>query len=396
MRSRVVRTKLRVAVVGSAAALCLAATAAAQTTPPRRLLAKPPARNSWSLSTTAEQGWDSNVSYLAGKDPDYVRRLNAQLAVIRVGPRGSVGLRGSGGAISYERRKEFETFQSELALEGTRRISPLNTGTATGFYSRRLTTDLFGGLGLPILGGLILQQSVGGSVMGVRRLTPRTSARVDATYTSVTFDSPALIPGSVFGTVALLSHRYARQSSVSLGAEVQQGTALGNPLALQTVSAGWSPELGGVQARLIAGGTRISSGGPASYLPTGLAELSDSLGKGLWRAGFVRSASQAFGLGRYLTTNAGSIGYDVQAGEGNFLSLGAFIASSAQSGTALPGQQNTPFRTRAATAAYRRVLSSGITLGLGASYRERDDFVKATGYSGNFALGYTLGRRASR
>lgn len=58
-------------------------------------------RSSWLWSTTAEQGWDSNVRYITQDDPDYISRINTALAVVRQGARGSLGLTASGSGILY-------------------------------------------------------------------------------------------------------------------------------------------------------------------------------------------------------------------------------------------------------------------------------------------------------
>jgi hypothetical protein len=391
MSARLTRcSPLRACRAGIAALVVLSAHVQAQEARPGDVT-RPPVRiaprSLWLFGVTAEQGWDSNVQFQQGDDRDLINRYTGFLTLIRARERSRVSLTGSGGASLFQRRTQFDNFSGNLALEGTRRLSPRALGTAGVFFQRRLSNDVFGGIGLPLI-SLSMQESYGGSAALLHRFTPRTSGRVDVNYAAVTFDQATLIPGNVASLRAQLTHLYRRGGSVLLSAEGQEGNALGNPLSLQTVSAGWQPEIGQVQARFIFGATRIATGAIASYLPSGIVELSDSLGSGVLRGAYSRGASQAFGLGRFLVNDAGSLAYDFQARRGNLLTFSAATANSRESGGA-----GIPFRSQSVTAAYRRIWENGITLGLGASYRSRDDFLRASAVAGNLSVGYALRSR---
>lgn len=344
-------------------------------------------RSSWLWSTTAEQGWDSNVRYITQDDPDYISRINTALAVVRQGARGSLGLTASGSGILYADLNELNTFTYEFVADGRRRLTPRTSGQAGAFYRTRLSTDVIGTLQLPIL-GLAFQKSGGGTVSAEHLFSTSTTGRAELGYTYVTFDTPVLVPGGALTARLQSTHRYSRRASYIFGLDVQEGRANGLPLSSQAAVAGWQPRLGSVNLRLIGGVTRFSSGGPAKFLPTGTAEVRDSIGPGTLSAGYTRSVSQAFGIGQLLTTGAATVAYDFQAKRGNFVTLGASMADSkVSSGAGLR------FKSRAATAAFRRVLPNGFTFGSGVSYRQREDVTTASGTAAQVQIGYTLGSR---
>ncbi len=344
--------------------------------------------SSWLWTTTAEQGWDSNVRYLTGDDDkDFVTRINTAVAVLRQGARGSLGLTAAGSAIRYNELSPLNTYTYEFNLNGIRRLTPQTTGQAGAFYRTRLTTDVLGTVQLPLL-GLSFQKSGGGVVSADRRFSAASTGHAEIGYTYVTFDSPVLVPGGALTARASSTHQYSRRAGYTFVADVQEGKANGLPLSSQSVGAGWLPRLGSVQLRLIGGVTRFSSGGPAKFLPTGSAEGRDSIGPGVLSAGYTRAVSQAFGIGQLLTTGAATVAYDFQAKRGNFVTLGASMADSkVSSGAGLR------FKSRAATASFRRVLRSGFTFGSGVAYRQREDVTKASGMAAQMQIGYTFGSR---
>jgi hypothetical protein len=346
-------------------------------------------RSLWLVGLTSEQAWDSNVQFLEGDDPDNITRHNGFVTLIRARPRSRLALTGTGTVSLFQKRTVFNNYAANVALEGSRSFTARSLGTSSVFYQRRLSNDIFGAVGgLPLLGRLAVQEAFGGNATLLHRVSLRSSARLDATYAAVRFDQPFLIPGEQVSVRGQLTHLYRRTSSLLINAEAQEGNALGNPLSLQSVGAGWQPAWGNLQFRFLAAGTRVATGGEPAYLPTGLAEVSDSVGKGVARASYSRSASQAFGLGRYLVNDVATVAYDFQARRGNLLSVGAATANSREA-----GGEGVPFRAQSVTAAYRRIWENGFTLGVGASYRNRDDFLRASALSGNLSLGYTARSR---
>ncbi|MCC7053612.1 MAG: hypothetical protein IT355_10105 [Gemmatimonadaceae bacterium] len=344
-------------------------------------------RSEWLLVNTVEQGWDSNVRYLSTADADYISQGRSALSVLHIRPRGRVAVRAAGALVRYRDLKDFNAFTYDLGLDGNRRFSAVVTGFAGVGYQKRLSTDVVGLAGLPLLA--LSNQTTFSAATGIeRRISSTTTGSVEFGYSSTTFDTPALRPGNALTGKGQLRHLYGRRSAISLLTEVQDGASQGIPLAAQGLSAGWEPSLGQAQAKFVAGATRISTGAAARVIATGAAQLSDSVGRGILAAGVSRGVSQAFGIGQLLTNDVATLTYDFQARRGNFVTVAAALASSAPSAGA-----GTTFRSSSVTAGLRRVLRSGVTAGASASYRQRKDIAVASGLAANLALGYTLGSR---
>ena len=343
--------------------------------------------SSWLWSTTAEQGYDSNVRYVAEEDPDRVTRLRTSLSIRRQGARGQLSLLGNGDLVRYATNRGLNMFAYDVELGGARRMTPRVTTTGTVFYRTQLTTSVFGVGALPLL-ALANQRAVGGTASAERRFTPTTTGKLNVAYASLTFDTPQLLPGTALTARALITHQYRPKGAVLLSLDGEDGISNGIPLTLQTAAAGWSAYVGGRQLQLLSGATHISAGGKPRWIATGQAQVSDSLGRGVWTIGFTRNASQAFGLGQLLTTNAATAAYDFQARRGNYVRLGASLADSRES-TGVGSR----FQSSGVTADIRRVLLSGVTFGWGLSYRQRKDISEATGFATQAQFGYSLGSR---
>lgn len=345
-------------------------------------------RASWRLTTTIDQGWDSNVRFIGARDADFNTQANSVLSVIRVKPRGQIGITMSGGLIRYGTLTDFNTFNYSAQTDIIRRLTPYLSGWASAGYQKLLTVSVVGP-GLPLL-GLANQSTALGNVGLERRFSAFTTLRVEGGYSSTTFDTNALLPGDAFTSLAQLRHRYSQHgAAVSLVAKVQQGEAQGVALQSQSLEAGWEPKIGAATLRVLSGATRVVV--PASrpkFLATGLVQLSDSIRHGVFLAGLSRDVSQGFGLGQLLTNEIGSVSYDFRARKGNIVTLSGLLARSVPASGV-----GTRFTSQALTAGVRRVLSTGITVGAGATYRRRKDVVEASGYGGQLSFGYSLGSR---
>lgn len=351
---------------------------------------KPPtiARSSWLWRTTVEQGWDSNVRFATGTDdPDYVSRVNSSVGLLRSGLRGSLGVIVDGSLVHYNQIEGLNTTNYNVDLQAKRRLTPRTSGAAGVFHRKLLATGVVGAVQLPLL-ALANQTSTGGMAQLDHRFSPKTSGSLDAAYTFVDFDTPALVSGGAVQVRARARRQYTSRDAVLLEGVLQSGRSNGLPLSAQTVEAGWEPRLGGTGLRLLGGVTNVSTGGPSRLLPTGLAEVRDSIGRGLFSAGFARAVAQAFGVGQLLTTSSGNVAYDFQARRGNFLTLGASIADSRES-----TGSGVRFQSSLFSASLRRVLSNGTTFGCGVAYREREDVTKASGLGAQMQFGYTFGSR---
>lgn len=349
-----------------------------------------PARSLWLLTTTGEYGYESNIVYAAAPDAvsDFLARLNTSLRVVRARARTTLEMQASGSALFYQRSKPLNALAYDVSGTGTRRISAATAGSATVYYRNLLTNQgLVTGPGSLLLRRAI-QRSIGGSFTLGRRVSAFTNAGLSGSYTNVTFDTPGLIPGAAFTGLAAVRHQFRRAGTAGVLLAMEEGSAQGSPLRAQSASGEWGSVVKKVRLQITAGVTRSATGPVARYLMTGAALVGDSIGPGSFSAGYSRSASQAFGIGQLLVTDGFTSSYDFQARRGNFVTVSGFIGESRLStgvGTAL--------KSSGVSAGFRRVVQSGLTVGGGASYRQRRDIVQASGYGVSLGAGYTMPSR---
>jgi Putative beta-barrel porin 2 len=354
------------------------------------------ARGSWLWVTTGEQDWDNNVRYVADSlaTKDVIRRINTSLQITKVKSRGTFTFQGTGAALFYEEVKALNTLSYNFAGSGTYKLGALTNAIASANYGSQLVGEVTGAVANPLLSRAV--QHTLATAAGIdRRLTPFATMTVGASYTRVTFDTPGLIPGTNITGSAAIRRRFRTRGAIGLLADISQGDALGIALQTQSLAASWQPlfrSLHSLRAELRGGVTRSVSGPfPAVFSPTGSATVSDTVGKGLLSLAVNRSVSQGFGLGSLLVTTAEAASYIFQARRGNLVTLSA--SNSYSKATAGPNGTVIPLRARGVGGNVRRVFSKGITLGGGASYRFRDDIVRATGYMVQLQAGFTLRSR---
>ncbi len=361
------------------------------------LLAQQPAlRGSWLWVTTAEQGWDNNVLYVADSlaTKDAIQRINTTFQITKVKARGSLTLLGNGAALFYAKAKLLNTVSYNFSAAGTYKLGARTNALASASYGRQLVGEVTGTAANPLL-RRALQRTLS-TIGGVEyRLSPFTSGTVGATYSKVAFDTPGLIPGTNISGSGVLKRRFRTSGSVALLADISQGNALGVPLQTQTLAAAWQPilrALRSVQFDFRGGMTRsVNASNPAVFSPTGSVSVSDTIGKGLLTVGATRGVAQGFGLGALLVTTAEAASYIFQARRGNLVTLSASNSSSKSTGG--PIATAVPLRARGLGGTVRRVFRNGITIGGGTAYRFRDDLVRATGYSVQLQAGFALGSR---
>lgn len=343
-------------------------------------------RSSWFASLGAGQGWDNNVRYEADSSrvSDQNRRLNATAQITRVRARTTLGLSASGSVVRYQTLKALDVVSYDVSLSATRRLSAQLGGSAGAFYRNVLSSEVVT-TPTTLLFQRAIQKSVGGNVGLARKFSAFNSGLFDVGYSNVKFSSPGLVPGSSLTGRGQVAHQLRRRGTVGIVADFSQGNAQGIQLGTQSLSALVSPKLGKISLTLIAGGTRTVTDSSATFLPSGSVQVGDSLGPGSYSVGYSRGASQAFGLGALLISDAVSASYDFQARRGNFVTLGGWWGNSRTSSG--PARS---LESRAVFASFRRVLKAGITVGGSGSYRQRKDLIQASGLSAQIGLGMAL------
>ena len=343
-------------------------------------------RSSWFGGLQAEQGYDSNVRFDvdSARISDYNRRLTANLQAARVRARTTLTVSANGSVVRYQALKVLNAVAYDINPNATRRISASLAGSV-GAYVRRVLSSEIVTTPTALLYSRAVQKSIGGNVGLTKRFSAFNNGSLDLGYGQVSFDRPGLIPGSSFTGRGQVTHQLRTRGAVGFVADVSQGSAQGTQLATQSLSALVSPKVAKLRITLIAGATRTQTDSVSKILPSGSVQLADSLGPGSYSVGYSRAASQAFGLGSLLISDAVTASYDFQARRGNFVTLSAWFGKS--STTSGPSRS---LKSRSASAAFRRVVKYGITLSGASSYRHRKDLIEASGFSAQLGLGYAF------
>ena len=356
----------------------------------------PQPRGSWLWVTTAEQGWDSNVLYVADSAAarDFIRRINSTVQITKVRSRGSLTFVGTGAVLFYDTAKVLNTLSFNLQASGTYKLGARTNLLAATSFGRQLVGEVSGTVSNPLL-SRALQTTLTFTGGLEHRLTPFVTGIIGTSYSRVRFDRIGFIQGNVVTGAGSLKKRFRSRGAVALLADVSQGAALGVALQTQTLAAAWQPQFQFVRSMLFdfrGGFTRSATGSAAAvYAPTGSVTLADTVGKGLLTIGATRSVAQGFGFGILLVTTAEAASYTFQARRGNFVTLSATNQESQATGSQLGPTGR--LLSRGFSGNVRRVFRNGVTIGGGTSYRFRDDVVRATGYSVQLQAGFALGSR---
>jgi hypothetical protein len=344
-------------------------------------------RSSWLATALAEQGYDSNVRYDSdsAKISDYNRRVTGSFQATRVRARSTLAIQANGAIVRYQELKALNAVSFDINPTATRRVSA-NTSASVGAFYRNVLSSETVLTPTSLLFRRAMQKSIGGTVGAIKKFSPFNTGTIDVGYTSVTFDRPGLIPGSSFTARGQFGHALRTRGALGIVADMSQGDAQGIRLGTQTLGALYAPKFGKtIKVAIIAGATRTVTDSASLILPSGSVQVGDSVGPGSLSVGYSRGASQAFGLGSLLVTDAVSAAYDFQALRGNFVTLGGWWGQSKPS-----SGSGITLKSRSAFASFRRVLKGGITLGGTGSYRQRKDLIAATGFAAQLGVGFSL------
>jgi hypothetical protein len=345
-----------------------------------------PQRSSWFASASAEQGWDNNVRYESDSSriSDSNRRLSGVIQATRARARTVLGLSANGSIVRYSKLQALNVVSYDINATATRRLSANTSGSAGAFFRNVLSSEVVT-TPTTLLFQRAIQKSVGGALGASRRFSPFNTGTIDLSYSNVKFDRPGLIPGSSLSGRAQFGHALRTRGAIGLVADISQGDAQGVRLATQSLSVTVAPKIAKLSIAIAAGATRTVTDSASSFLPSGSVQVGDSIGPGSLSVGYSRGASQAFGLGSLLVTDALSGSYDFQARRGNFVTVGGWWGRSKPSSG--PGIS---LKSRSVSVSFRRVLKMGITVGGSGAYRKREDLITASGLSGQIGLGFAL------
>ena len=139
-------------------------------------------------------------------------------------------------------------------------------------------------------------------------LSERTSAQFSGTYSKVMFDTTGIPEGSTIGGGAALQHRYSERGSVGLSYQYQTNQGVSQAPTVHTALGTWARSYERIDLGAQLGVVSNATQGVDSWTePGGGAQLKYRMARGSIDFRYNRSAAQAFGLGRILISDEGTV-----------------------------------------------------------------------------------------
>ena len=262
--------------------------------------AAPPPR--WTLSLGLHEGWDSNVLFSEPEGPgDVLTRIAARLDRTWSGPRGRLMLSGGGEGSAYRRLPDLNRLtyggDADASYLVSRRVAFRLSDTLRTSYASELAALTTSGLLLPRVLGHANTARGGFSYSASRR----TTVSLDIQDDRVSFDSAALVGGSMLMAGATFGRELTRADTVAASFQYQRSAAGGQHGFTQTLYGAWNRGLGAsAHLRVRAGASRFQPFASSSFRTTGVggARLDARRGRQAMEAGYDRAMDLAYGLGR--------------------------------------------------------------------------------------------------
>ena len=348
----------------------------------------------WTASIEADQGWESNVLFTNPDDPgDAVSRLNGGVTGLLQNSRTRAALTARGGALRYRQLDGLNSTTYGLGADLRHRVTPRFAVFATGGAYRLLSSTLTTPGEPQALLPLVRTRTTSASAGADYRFAPRLSGAAEAGHTDVSFESPGLAGGRITTALATVSRHYGDAGATyGLGYELQRNQTAGRTPTVHSTTLRWNPTFGPVSGRFLVGGSVTTGagedGGGQSYGSIGAAELRRRLGRGEVGLGYTRAIGQGFGFGQILTTDGVAFGYNRTSSRQTTSRVALDWFRSRGDG---PGGVNVS--SLGAEAEFRRLIDAGLSVGLGAFARRRDQQIAVNNHGLRVSVNYTrLGR----
>ena len=147
-------------------------------------------------------------------------------------------------------------------------------------------------------------------------LTERTSSQVTVAYNQVRFDTSGVPSGSTFSAGGTVSHLYAEHGAVGMTYLYQTNSGVTQAGTVNSLLGTWGNSYEhidlGAQLGVLANASRGEQGWTE---PGGGAQFRYRLSRGAIDLRYDRTAAQAFGLGRILITDQGTLGLSQNLGK---------------------------------------------------------------------------------
>jgi hypothetical protein len=264
------------------------------------------AKPSFNLTLGLGEMWDTNVEFAdvgSSATGDLITRPTLKVEWLHETPRLNLTLFGGGGGAVYREVSDLDHFNYLVGTSGTYVMSARSSirfgETFNTAYAHDVPLLAESGLVLPV----VLTHSNLATGDLVYKTSEHTTATISARQESYDFNTTGLTSGSIVGLGPSLAWQATARDNFSISYLYRWSTALsGRTDQLQTLLATWTgtltPQL---KLALGLGGSHLQPGDgtPAPGLqPEGAATLTYSAKQSSFSAGYSRTLSQAFGLGR--------------------------------------------------------------------------------------------------
>ncbi|HEU4643355.1 MAG TPA: hypothetical protein VFS44_12945 [Gemmatimonadaceae bacterium] len=336
----------------------------------------------WLVTLGVESGWESNVRFPeAGDSGDVVTRASGGIAHVIQTPRSRLSLGVAGSAAMFRKLDDMNQRTYSLLGSASRQLTPRFTvgvnGAVNTNYSRGVTYIADAPVLLPLT--LWRQQMGAGDVSYT--FSPTLTGTANGSWNRVTFDSPLLVGGSTVRAQAGLTRRYASDASIGFttqfernitGGQTLDSSATGGAMLDSTATAGetldsysllgeWMRRYGRLELHLRAGAVVNGSAaeGAARVLPAAGAELTQRRARGSTSLRYEHSVTQAYGLGRLVSTDQVALATDVTTVRGF-----TFRVDGGESWSSDPSRSGFQYTLTSLNAGIQQVVLSDVALGL--------------------------------
>ena len=346
----------------------------------------------WTLGLSASGGYDSNVLFIQPDGAgDYVSRYLGEASAALRTARTSADLYAMGSGAAYRVQTDLDQFTYQVGGDAKITESP-RLETRFGAMTQSSLSTLIGPTGAPLpLLPLSLSHTTDVNALTTYKVSPTTTATANVDGVRVTFNTPGLVNASVATMHLALTHEYELNASYGGFYESQFIATPGLLQTLQTAEGTWSAPLGPLTARANAGATVLLAPGnaAAAVRPAGgfgLAYLTKT-GNSMLR--YDHTLSEAYGIGRVLTTDEVGVSYDRGAISDSSTAGYQVILSAYQGWSTYATSPVSRLSAAIASAEVRRALLTGLWVGAGAYLRRRDEGTTITSQGLTLTMGYS-------
>jgi hypothetical protein len=300
-----------------------------------------------------------------------------------------VELAASGAIVRLDHLTELDRRSYDASMLASRLLGRRLTGSMQMQARSDLTNRTIAPTGEgTLLGGLVAARTYAANGGLAYRMTSRIDARVEGRYQNVAFDAPELSSGWVASTAAEASIRHSPATTVSVGYQFQRSEAGERIVNAHRLAATWLQSIGAqLNASLTAGASvqddpRSAADARAFVGGAGLHFRRDDDGVD---GTYQRTVGQEFGRedSNIVTTDWLTLGYERRLTSSFRLACGVRQGWSDQT-TLRVGRA----RSDEATINARYALATGVTVGVGAFVRRRDDLAIVANRGVTFGVGY--------